>query len=123
MYVPSIGREENGEYKLEDFTLPPEYEAWKTMLSEGTEESRVRFAKFAKIIFEAHNGPSKFGFPRLEWNKNGELERVVLGTNCACAQLATTGKSYVFHNIDLAGQAMAAYQILAKYINALKAQS
>lgn len=116
MQIPYI--EKNGGYRLY-FEIPlDEYNQWKSNLSKFSPKN---FENFAKILYETRM-PSKINYPKLRWNKEGELVEILLGDNCACVQSSKDQDSikFYFHNIDFPDQAIVALEILAKYFNFLK---
>lgn len=73
----------------------------------------------AKKVFESFQIPAG-SYPRLGW-KDGSLERIALGEGCAC--VTRSDRRYQFHNVDGALDAMAALQILSRYVITLSVLS
>ncbi len=74
-----------------------------------------RFSEIAESVF-ARFHLSTAGYPRLSW-RDGSLESIALGLDCSC--VTRSDSKYHFHNVDSDKEAMAALQILSRYVTAL----
>lgn len=118
--LPYICKSPSGiSYSLH-FKIPiKEYEEMKSKLSKV---DHAKFEKFAKLICEEHGVKTyNIGYPKLKWSSGGELECIVIGTNCACIskEARSNEVGYFFHNIDWPNQALAALEILARFYTSL----